>query len=68
MGIGAGQGYLLGRPSPTRPVEPIDILSLAAPAASATMESPFVRALLQRAELVEVAGRVRDEVATSGRT
>jgi len=71
MGIGAGQGYLLGRPSPTRPVEPIDILSLVAPAASAasaTTEGPFVRALLQRAELGEVAGRVRDEVASSGRT
>ncbi|MEA2606429.1 MAG: hypothetical protein QOI00_1186 [Chloroflexota bacterium] len=54
MGIGAGQGYLLGRPSPTRPVKPIDLVSLAAPADSATIESPFVRALQQRAESAEV--------------
>jgi diguanylate cyclase (GGDEF)-like protein len=56
MGIGAGQGYLLGRPSPTRPVSPIDLTTLAAPADPATIESPFVRALLQRAELADPAG------------
>jgi diguanylate cyclase (GGDEF)-like protein len=54
MGIGTGQGYLLGRPSPTRAVKPIDLVSLAAPADSTTIESPFVRALQQRAENLEV--------------
>jgi EAL domain-containing protein (putative c-di-GMP-specific phosphodiesterase class I) len=58
MGIGTGQGYLLGRPSPTRNVQPIDLVSLAAAADSPT-ESPFVRAVGVRAEQAEVAGAVR---------
>jgi len=58
MGIGTGQGYLLGRPSPSRAVEPIDLASLAA-AAEAPSESLFVRALDDAAELAEVAGVVR---------
>jgi diguanylate cyclase (GGDEF)-like protein len=56
MGIGAGQGYLLGRPSPTRAAAPIDLVSLGAPADPATIESPFVQALAQRAERIELAG------------
>jgi diguanylate cyclase (GGDEF)-like protein len=60
MGIGAGQGYLLGRPSPTRPVQRIDLVSLAAPADPATIESPFDRAILERSD--------RAEVAAAGRT
>jgi diguanylate cyclase (GGDEF) domain len=59
MGIGAGQGYLLGRPSPTRLVQPIDLVSLAAPANPATIESPFVRAIVHRAEHGEVASSLR---------
>ncbi len=58
MGIGTGQGYLLGRPSPTRQVQPIDLVSLAA-AADPPTESPFVRALGERSEPAEVAGAVR---------
>jgi diguanylate cyclase (GGDEF)-like protein len=58
MGIGTGQGYLLGRPSPTRNVQPIDLVSLAA-AADSPIESPFVRAVGVRAEQAEVAGAVR---------
>jgi len=56
MGIGAGQGYLLGRPSPTRPAQPIDVISLAAPADAATLESPFIRALALRAGQPEAVG------------
>jgi EAL domain-containing protein (putative c-di-GMP-specific phosphodiesterase class I) len=58
MGIGTGQGYLLGRPSPTRQVQPIDLVSLAA-AADPAIESPFERALGEHAEQAEVAGAVR---------
>lgn len=45
MGISAGQGYLLGRPAPTRDVEPLDLDALAGPAPSATQGNLLERAM-----------------------
>jgi len=59
MGIGTGQGYLLGRPSATRRVGPIDLVSLAAPAEAVAIEGAFLRAVDARADEAEVAGAVR---------
>jgi diguanylate cyclase (GGDEF)-like protein len=59
MGIGTGQGYLLGRPSATRRVGPIDLVSLAAPAEAVAIEGAFLRAVDARADEAVVAGAAR---------
>ena len=55
MGIGAGQGYLLGRPSPARLAQAIDLIDLAAPADATLIESPWVRAIAVATDRAEIA-------------